>query len=171
MDIKNIIREEIQLFFEKRSRVGKIYMGCKFESLENELFDAGIEFIKENSETSDVITVFHGTKPNKLSDIKSKGLESSTGYHNAQWYMVSTDMGSALFHAHPEFDGGDVYVFEFEVPVTNEKWEGYPYFWPGEVRNPNSSWYALKNKLPPEFIKKIHKMSNKTWKKQKNKGF
>ena len=70
--------------------------------------------IKE-SKQSNTIKVFHGTKPKFVNDIKNNGLIDKSGY-NQGWYMVSTDFESALFHAHPDNDNGDVYVIEFEIP-------------------------------------------------------
>jgi len=112
------------------------------------------------------LTVYHGTNSKHVNDIK-KQLKSPTGYHSAGWYMVATDFESALFHATPE-KNKDAIVFEFEVPLTNEKWFGYPYFWPAFERNKKSSWFALKKTLPKDFIKKIHKIKYKDWLKQKD---
>ena len=117
-----------------------------------------------------VITVYHGTHEHKEEDIQRDGLKSPMGYDTSQWYMVATDLNSAVFHATPE-DGGDAIVFEFELPVTNEKWEGYPYFWPPYDREgldeSGSKWFALKQPLPSKFIKKVHRISNDDYQKAK----
>ena len=119
----------------------------------------------------DTITVYHGTHNKKESSISSGGLKASEsmGYDNAGWYVVATDFESALFHATPE-EESEAIVFEFEVPVTNEKWEGYPYFWPPHDRDGNSKWFALKEPIPSDMIKKVHKVSQEDYLDQKNKG-
>lgn len=133
------------------------------------LIDSTIkEYLIENTNK---ITVFHGTKPQFVNKIKQDGLVDNTGY-NQGWYMVSTDFESALFHANPESEGGDVYVIEFEIPNhENDRWEGYPYLWKGQKMKDNSTWFALMQKLPKEFIKKIHKIKYQDWIEQKNSGF
>ena len=113
--------------------------------------------------------LYHGTYMKNASAIKSKGLISKS-YHDARWYMLSSNFRSALFHATPE-DKGKVVVIEFKVPVTNERWEGYPYLWPPAKRSDKSKWYALKQVLPKKFIKKIHYIDYSDWLKQKDKGF
>lgn len=117
------------------------------------------------------ITVYHGTKPKFVSSIKQNGLIDKSGY-NQGWYVVSTDFESALFHSHPDEDKGDTNVIEFEVPINdNDKWLGYPYLWKGQKMNGNSTWFALMQKLPTEFITKIHTINYDTFMKQKNVGF
>jgi len=117
------------------------------------------------------ITVYHGTHTSKAPKISSEGLKASDsmGYDNAGWYVVATDFNSALFHATPE-DQSEAVVFEFEVPLTNGKWEGYPYFWPPHERGVNSKWFALKQPLTPDMIKKVHRVSHDDYLDQKNKG-
>ena len=126
----------------------------------------------EGSVDNEIITVYHGTKPKFLNNIKKDGLIDKSGY-NQGWYMVSTDFESALFHANPSDGNKDfVYVFEFQIPITeNDRWVGYPYLWKGEKLNDNSTWFALKEKLPNDFISKIHKISYDDWIKQKERGF
>lgn len=115
------------------------------------------------------ITVYHGTHDKFVGDIKRGGLKAGNmGYDNSVWYMVSTDMDSALYHSTPS--GEIAYVFEFEIPVNNSKWEGYPYFWPPYNRKPGSKWFALKQELPPKFIKKIHKVKKDKYTDSKNNG-
>jgi RNA:NAD 2'-phosphotransferase (TPT1/KptA family) len=120
---------------------------------------------------NDVITVYHGTKPKSLNSIKRDGLIDKSGY-NQGWYMVSTDFESALFHAHPDETDNNVYVIEFEIPNNkNDRWRGYPYLWKGQKMKDNSVWFALMQKIPNEFIKKIHKINYDDWIKQKEQGF
>lgn len=115
------------------------------------------------------ITVYHGTNPKFVDNINQNGLVSNMGYNNANWFMVSTDFASALFHATASDDSNiPVYVIEFQVPVTNEKWEGYPYFWPAYNRSNESEWFSLKQPLPSNFIKKIHEVPYDEWLKIKN---
>tara|TARA_R110001592_G_scaffold191530_1_gene437799 strand:+ start:255 stop:668 length:414 start_codon:yes stop_codon:yes gene_type:complete len=114
------------------------------------------------------VTVYHGTNPKHLDKIKTQGLISKVD--NPEWYMVSTDFPSALFHS-TSVDKSNVYVFEFKVPLTNEMWEGYPYFWPPYVRNSNSTWYALKQPLKSDLIEKVHEIPYKKFKNQKEIGF
>lgn len=126
------------------------------------------ETLSEVFDNKGSITVYHGTHPKYVNDIKSQGLKSKALGPN--WYMVATDFESALYHATPEGEN-DVVVFEFEVPVENTKWEGYPYFWPPYERSEKSSWFALKEPLGNELIKKVHHISYEDYLKQKSKGF
>jgi len=117
------------------------------------------------------IRCFHGTTPKKAATIKTSGLKSTNGY-NPGWYMVSTDLESALYHAQPDDEGGSVAVIEFNIPLEdNARWVGYPYLWRGYERNSKSTWYALKEEIPAKFIKKIHKFSNAEWIQQKNEKY
>ena len=122
------------------------------------------------TEEKSILTLYHGTTMKYLSNIKSKGLIRKS-YDSAQWYMLASDFDSALFHANPDKNGGNVVVVEFKVPATNERWEGYPYLWPPTKRSSKSKWYALKQALPKKFIKKIHQVNYEDWIKQKEKGF
>lgn len=115
------------------------------------------------------IKVFHGTHLKFVNQIKEKGLISKN-YDSASWFMVATDIESAIFHATPN-DDEDAHIFEFKVPVTNKKWEGYPYFWPPYTRDNGEKWYALKQPLDSNFITNLHKITYKDYIKQKNKGF
>lgn len=127
--------------------------------------------LNENYNKKDIITVYHGTKPKFITNIKQNGLIDKSGY-NQGWYMVSTDFESALFHAHPDENDNNVYVVEFEIPNNeNERWDGYPYLWEGQKMKDNSTWFALMKQIPKEFIKKIHKIDYNTWIKQKESGF
>jgi len=71
-----------------------------------------IKLIREELHKDDSLTLFHGTKVKFLPNIEKEGLVSSHGYHDASWYMLSSDFESALFHGHPE-KGGDIPVVEF----------------------------------------------------------
>lgn len=141
---------------------------------ENEMHSAGLDKADLNEIARDkkpeVKRVFHGTTLKKAESIKSQGLKSTNGYDSAGWYMVSTDFESALFHAYAE-PGEKAVVFEFEVPLDNTKWEGYPYFWPPYDRANGSQWFALKQILPKELINKIHYVDYETYLKQKNLKF
>lgn len=126
--------------------------------------------IRESLGEKNTITVYHGTKPNRVDSIKANGLISNVGYDSAGWYMVSTDFESALYHASVE-EGQDAPVFEFEVPVTNEYWEGYPYLWPPATISSGAKWFALKQELPAEFISKIHQVPYEEYLRQKEEKF
>lgn len=117
-----------------------------------------------------VLTLYHGTQMKHVPNIKSDGV-TSKDYSRAQWYMVSSDFESALFHANPSKEGEKVPVVKLKIPVTNKKWEGYPYLWPPTKRSDKSKWYALKEPIPKEFIKKIYYVSYDGWLKQKGSGF
>ena len=133
------------------------------------------EYLNEEQEVENYITVYHGTIPKFVDNIKNNGLEDRSGTPYQQgWYMVSTDFESALFHAIPSNDNNKefVYVFEFKIPIIeNDRWEGYPYLWTGMIRNDKSTWFALMRKIPKKFINKIHKISYADWINQKQKGF
>lgn len=128
------------------------------------------KIIRESLDGPSTITVYHGTKPNRVDSIKANGLRSDVGYDSAGWYMVSTDLASALYHASAE-PGQDAPVFEFEIPVTNEHWEGYPYLWPPATISSGAKWFALKQELPAEFIRKIHQVPYEKYLIQKQEKF
>lgn len=125
----------------------------------------------------DHITLYHGTNPKYIEDIKENGIaDISNSYHDPLWYMLSTDFESALFHATPLESGDNVYVVEVKVPIIeNELWTGYPYLWKGYERSSSNSntstWYALREKIPNSMIAKIHEVDYNTWFSQKNKGY
>lgn len=124
------------------------------------------------SDDQKTIKLFHGINSKNLNSIKNNGITSPTGYHSPEWFMLSTDFESALYHATPGEDGEDVFIIELIVPIPdNEKWFGYPYLWKGYVRNDNSSWFSLKQPIPKEFINNVHNVSNLSWLKQKKNGF
>ena len=122
------------------------------------------------------IKVYHGTSPKHVNNIEINGLigESRLG---ANWYMVSTDFESALFHANSDNEEGNAVVIEFEVPIeVCGFFKGEPYLWEpyyrGVMKNgEGSSWYAIKNKIPTGCITKIHEVPYKEYKKQKSDGF
>lgn len=130
------------------------------------------EILEEKFTAPKFITVYHGTMLNKVDSIKAKGLQANPnlGYNSAGWYMVSTDIASALFHANTE-EGQDAPVVEFKVPCTNKHWEGYPYFWPPADMSSGSKWFALKQVLPAKFIKKVHYFSYEKFLQQKDDKF
>ena len=117
----------------------------------------------------DDIIVYHGTLTKFVNSIKEYGL-THKNYYEPNWFMVSTDFQSALFHATPQ-EGKDASVIEFKVPINNEKWFGYPYFWPPYKRNDNSMWFALKEPLGNELITKVHNVPYEVFLKRKYDGF
>jgi hypothetical protein len=118
------------------------------------------------------LTVYHGTSPSKALKIKTQGLKDSSGNYSSDWFMLSTDMESALYHARIEEEGGDVAVVEFKIEIDPEEiWEGFPYLWKPYDRSSKSSWYGIRTDIPAKFVKTIHNFSNVEWKKQKNIGY
>jgi hypothetical protein len=65
------------------------------------------------------LTVYHGTKPKFVENIKENGINNRPELYTQGWYMVSTDFESALFHANPDSKKDTVYVFEFKIPVID----------------------------------------------------
>lgn len=126
-----------------------------------------INFKLINESDRKTITVYHGTHTKHVEKIKKDGLVSNVGYYNAGWYMVSTDFESALFHATP-IENGEVYVFEFEIPIVDGRWFGYPYLWKPYVRSDNSMWFALKEPIPAKYIKQVHEVKYQDWLEQKS---
>ena len=124
-----------------------------------------------NENSNQTFTVFHGTKEKFVEDIKTNGLINPSGNYNQGWYVVSTDIESALFHAYAE-EGGFAFVFEFEIPIEEKgHWKGYPYLWSGAERTSTSIWFAQMRPIPKEFIKTIHKVPHQEWLIQKGRGF
>lgn len=176
-EFKKVLRDFFKEFRHKtllksniRNTLIKRLYNIYNKAIEQAKNDDKIELINE-SLNKKFITVYHGTKPKFVSSIKQNGLIDKSGY-NQGWYVVSTDFESALFHSHPDEDKGDTNVIEFKVPINdNDKWLGYPYLWKGQKMNGNSTWFALMQKLPTEFITKIHTINYDTFMKQKNAGF
>jgi hypothetical protein len=109
------------------------------------------------------ITLYHGTTIDKAKKIKETGLKNNIGhYDSANWYVLASDIESAIFHSYLNEDNVAA-VLEFKIPVTNKKWEGYPYLWPPHKFSEYKKWYALKQPLPKEFIKKLHIIDYETW--------
>lgn len=125
--------------------------------------------LREKLNKNDKIIVYHGTLKKFIKPIETDGLKH-TNYSDPNWFMVSTDFESALFHATP-IEGGEVYIIEFQVPIINEKWFGYPYFWPPFERNEKSKWFALKQPLSNNLITKVHNIPYSQFLKQKKIGF
>lgn len=123
-----------------------------------------------NESNTNYITVYHGTNTKFVDDIKKNGLIPKIT--SANWYMVSTDFESALFHAIPQ-ENSEVYIFEFKIPINNNKpyWEGYPYLWKAYKRTEKSTWYALMDTLTPNMIVDVHKVPYEKWSEQKIKKF
>lgn len=125
------------------------------------------EWLVETNNDIKYLTVYHGTNNKHVEDIKTNGLISNN-YNQSGWYMVSTDFESALFHSTISDGEKFAYVFEFKIPLDeNERWLGYPYLWVPYIRNENSSWFALKQKIPSEYITKIHKVVYDEWLERK----
>ncbi len=116
------------------------------------------------------ITVFHGTNIKHVNSIKNKGLISKN-YDSPNWYMVSTDFESALYHSSYSNEGDDVCVISFTLPITDNKWFGYPFLWPEYERSDNSKWFALKKPLDSKYITNIEYISYEEYIKQKHNGF
>ena len=112
------------------------------------------------------VTVYHGTTAANAAKIRRTGLISKLGYDRPQWYMVAADFETAAFHSTGQGEGDSV-VIEFKIPTepkqleggkTRNMWPGYPYLWkpvPINWDGNSTQWYALKQPIPPEFIKKI----------------
>lgn len=128
--------------------------------------------VSEQLQPQQSLKVYHGTNTGKVGLIKSNGLISPLGYDNPEWFMVSTDFESALFHATP-VNEGSVFVFEFTVPVEkhSKRWFGFPYFWKGYERTASSTWYALKEPLPRTLITRVHEISYVDWIDRKRKKY
>lgn len=118
------------------------------------------------------ITVFHGTIQKHLGSIKKNGLNDNSNSSGANWYMVSTDFASALYHASPEKNESAI-VIEIELEIK-EKFDGLlthtPYLWNPHVRSESSAWFGLYKSIPPSCIKKVHKIENNLYLKQKEMG-
>lgn len=128
----------------------------------------GFSVIFESS--NDSIILFHGTIPNRVQSIESEGIKSKD-YHSPQWYMLSSDFESALYHADGTEEEGAT-VFKIQVPIVDKSpWSGYPYLWPEEKFNNGRSWYALKQPIPSEFIVDKIVVPYEQWSQQKSKGF
>ena len=127
------------------------------------------KILSESSVEENFIKVFHGTSIKNLESIKRDGLVNERGYGDAQWYMVSTDFQSAIFHSRVN-EGDEALVVEFKVPVTNKHWDGNPQFWPPHEREDDSKWYALKEPISKDNIENIYKIPYEEFVKYKNKG-
>lgn len=125
-----------------------------------------------NEVTPKNVTLYHGLKNgnSKVSDIQRDGLISKMGYDSPEWFMVATDIDSAIYHANPSEKGGDVYVVELSVPFTNKRWVGDPFLWPEYKRSGRSAWYALKQPLGSEYVVKVHKIPHDQYITVKNNG-
>jgi len=115
------------------------------------------------------MTLYHGTHYESVSKIQKDGIIPERALAN--WYMLASDIESAIFHSIP--DENFSYVFELKIPVldNDDQWDGYPYIWPENKRSSKSSWYGIKTKIPKKFIVKLHKISIEKYEKQKNEGF
>ena len=118
--------------------------------------------------TTNYLYVYHGTNTKYVDAIKSGGLLSRVGYDTSNWYMVSTDFESALYHATP-IEKGNVYVFQFKIPIVkNDMWCGYPYLWAEAVISDNSKWFAIKKPLTSDMISNVYEVDYDKWLERKN---
>jgi len=116
---------------------------------------------KLNIISTSLLKLFHGTSDINAKKIKSEGLKSPV--ESARWYMLSSHIEDAIYHS--EKAQGKPVVIEFNIPVEENKrrWEGWPYLWPPSKAGGGSfkgDWYALKEELPPKFIKRIIKVTD-----------
>jgi hypothetical protein len=130
------------------------------------------ERYKQFFENNEFLTLYHGTDSLFINKIKARGLESKTGYDSPSWFMLSSTKPSAIFHSvySPE-DNRLPYLVTLQIPVLNMErpyWKGYPYVWKGEKMSGNFFWYALKQPIPKNFIKKIEPINVELWKKIKS---
>lgn len=118
-----------------------------------------------------MLRVYHGTSLKNLESILEKGLISES--RGANWYMVSDDIESALFHCSPNKDE-DAIVLEFEIPIK-PSFKGIfthtPYLWNPQPMGNDNNWYGLYENIPSEFIKKVHRISHDVYMNQKSLGF
>jgi hypothetical protein len=108
-----------------------------------------------------VIRLYHGTSDTQARKIKSRGM--SNPLSSAGWYMFSTDRNDAVFHS--ERGDGKPVVVVVDVPIDeSSRWVGYPYLWKplhsggGAFKG---TWYAIRDDIPPEFVKRIEKVSER----------
>lgn len=127
------------------------------------------EYIKENT-MNGFIVLYHGTMKKYVDSILKNGLV--TTQHQSDWYMLSTDIESAIYHSKPTDINEKSYVVEFKIPIKNNNfWLGYPYLWDGYYRNDKSTWYAIKQSIPSEFITQVHEIEYGKWLDVKNTGY
>lgn len=122
--------------------------------------------MKKLNISNNYLNLFHGTSDTNLNKIKQEGLKSPT--ESASWYMLSSNKDDAIYHS--EKIHGNPIVIEFYVPIMkNSKWEGYPYLWrPYKVGGSfKGKWYAIREILPPKFIKNIFKVTKEDLKRVK----
>jgi hypothetical protein len=124
--------------------------------------------IESINSTNGRLTLYHGTLAKQVESIKSNGI-TSPQYHDAGWYTLSSNIEGAIFHA--QSDDEYAPVIEVSIPIDPESmWEGHPYLWPGaEVSG--GEWYALMQKIPPEFIVKVHDIPHSEFDSIKSSGF
>ena len=122
---------------------------------------------KKFKENIEKLIVYHGTSIKNIDNIKRNGLKSSVGYSSPKWYMVCTDIESAIFHSYLDENIKKSVVVKFSLSISNLKWVGFPYLWKPYIRNINSKWFALKQYLLKEFIVEIKFFSEKEYLKVK----
>ena len=120
--------------------------------------------------STDYLVLYHGTMKKYVDSILKNGLRTSQ--YQADWYMLSTDIESAIYHSKPSDIEELSYVIEFKIPILdNNFWDGYPYLWDGYHRSDKSTWYAIKQTIPTEFIVKVHEIEYEKWLTIKNTGY
>lgn len=117
----------------------------------------------------DVITLYHGTKPNRVQSIEQNGITNSM-YDSPTWYTLASDIESAIFHS--DSDGDKSTIFKMEIPIGERKhWPGYPYLWKAEEFSNGRKWYAIKQPIPVEFIVDKIEIPHQQYQEQKRIGF
>ena len=115
------------------------------------------------------IKLYHGANHTKIENIKSEGLKGELNDPN--WFTLSDNFGSALYHASQDEDGF-AYVFEIELELedyTNDGffWNGYPQLWNGHKNEKDGyTWYALMDSIDKSYLRKIHKVTPESFSKQ-----
>lgn len=132
-----------------------------------------VNFINESN--SEYMILYHGTHSKFKDSIYENGLNEPTGLYSPGWYMLSSDIESAIYHATPTDGETNVYIFEFKIPIQTDlyprHWNGYPYLWTEYKRNENSSWYALREPLSKEMINELYEIDIDTWREIKMNGY
>lgn len=121
--------------------------------------------------------LYHGTIEKHLDNILEKGLENTT--QSPEWYMLADNFGSALFHSNADKKTQSI-VLEIEIDLKEISfdrkkdiifWKGYPQLYPELKHDEGYSWYAIKETIKPNQIKKVHRVDYKDFLKQKANSF
>lgn len=115
-------------------------------------------------------TLFHGTQKKNIAKIMKDGFDESK--LGNQWYQMSTDFESALFHSSSmEKKPKSVYVMEFSFETNDEFWPGYPNLYPFEEINETSKWVAVNERIPANSVSAVYEVPYDLFMKQKSRGF